>query len=129
LRCKDFDRDCTTLTISRGVTHRLAEDGSRCRIDTTETGEERTATIPRNVNSKWPRRDDVNWLHASPSGVEPQPTWLAERWNIDGLPVIAAMGSRLLTLTAPTQRSISFRARASRRVDCDWVTPTRNSFG
>ena len=53
LRRKDFDRDCVTVTISRGVTHRLADDGSRCRIDTTKNGEERTVTIPDHI------RDDV----------------------------------------------------------------------
>jgi hypothetical protein len=26
----------------------------------------------RNVNSKWPRRDDVNWLDAAGAGVEPK---------------------------------------------------------
>ena len=49
LRRRDFDPDCTVVTISRGVTHRLADDGSRCRIDTTKNGEERTVTIPLHI--------------------------------------------------------------------------------
>jgi integrase len=53
LRRKDFDRDCTTVTVSRGVTHRLSDDGSRCRIDSTKTGEARTVTIPPHI------REDV----------------------------------------------------------------------
>ena len=53
LRRRDFDRDCTTVTVSRGVTHRLSEDGSRCGIDATKNGEERTVSIPPHI------REDV----------------------------------------------------------------------
>ena len=49
LRRKDFDRDCTVVTISRGVTHRLAQDGSRCHIGTTKNGEERSVAIPPHI--------------------------------------------------------------------------------
>jgi integrase len=58
LRRKDFDFDCTTVTVSRGVTHRLSEDGSRCRIDATKNGEERTVTIPPRI-----REDVKTHLH------------------------------------------------------------------
>lgn len=54
LRRKDFDADCEVLTVTRSVTHRLAEDGSRCRIDSTKGNEdERRVTIPPHI------RDDV----------------------------------------------------------------------
>ncbi|WP_131721974.1 tyrosine-type recombinase/integrase [Mycolicibacterium obuense] len=53
LRRGDFDADCSVVTISRGVTHRLAEDGSRCWIGTSKNGEQRTVTIPPHI------RDDV----------------------------------------------------------------------
>ena len=56
LRRGDFGRDCARVTISRAVTHRLdpnADRGSRCRVDTTKNGEERTVTIPPHI------RDDV----------------------------------------------------------------------
>lgn len=56
LRRKDFDSGCSVLTVSRAVTHRMdanGDKGSRCRIDTTKNGEERTVTIPPHI------RDDV----------------------------------------------------------------------
>lgn len=53
LRRHDFDLDCTTVTVSRGVTHRLADDGSRCRIDATKNGEERTVVLAPHI------REDV----------------------------------------------------------------------
>ena len=53
LRRRDFDRDCAVVTITRGVTHRLSDDGSRCRIGTTKNGEQRTVTIPPHI------REDV----------------------------------------------------------------------
>jgi integrase len=71
LRCKDFDRDCTMVIISRGVTHRLAEDGSRCRIDTTETGEERTATVPPRI------REDVETRLQHYVSTSPDPLLIA----------------------------------------------------
>lgn len=43
----------SVVTVSRGVTHRLADDGSRCRIGTTKNGEQRTVTIPPHI------RDDI----------------------------------------------------------------------
>ncbi|KWX67703.1 site-specific integrase [Mycobacterium sp. NAZ190054] len=53
LRRKDFDRDCTTVTISRSVTHRIDPDNpdaDRCRIkDGTKNGEQRTVTIPPHI--------------------------------------------------------------------------------
>lgn len=53
LRRKDFDRDCSTVTITRAVTHRRGDDGKWCRIDATKTGDERVVTIPPHI------RDDV----------------------------------------------------------------------
>jgi integrase len=54
LRRKDFDADCTVVAISRSVTHRLAEDGSRCRVKIgTKNDEQRTVTIPPHI------REDV----------------------------------------------------------------------
>jgi integrase len=54
LRRKDFDADCTTVAISRSVTHRLAEDGSRCRVKIgTKNDEQRTVAIPPHI------REDV----------------------------------------------------------------------
>ena len=52
LRRKDFDRDCTTVTISRGVTHRNGGDGQRCHVDTTKNGEQRTVTIPPHIRDE-----------------------------------------------------------------------------
>jgi integrase len=52
LRRKDFDADCTTVTVTRAVTHRVdpnASDAERCRIDATKTGEDRTVTIPPHI--------------------------------------------------------------------------------
>jgi integrase len=49
-RRKDFDVDCTVVAISRSVTHRLAEDGSRCRVKIgTKNDEQRTVTIPPHI--------------------------------------------------------------------------------
>lgn len=53
LRRKDFSADCSTVTISRAVTHRRGDDGKWCRIDVTKTGDERVVTIPPHI------RDDV----------------------------------------------------------------------
>jgi integrase len=57
LRRRDFDRDCTTVAISRSVTHRIDPanpDADRCRIkDGTKNGEQRTVVIPPHI------RDDV----------------------------------------------------------------------
>jgi integrase len=53
LRRKDFNRDCTTVTVSRAVTHRRGDDGKWCRIGLTKTGEDRTNTIPPHI------REDV----------------------------------------------------------------------
>ncbi|MCH9736129.1 MAG: site-specific integrase [Actinomycetia bacterium] len=65
LRRKDFDADCTVVTISRGVTHRLAEDGSRCRIGSTKNAESRTVTIPPHI------REDVKRHLAAYVGKSP----------------------------------------------------------
>lgn len=65
LRRKDLDADCITLTVSRAVTHRLSEDGARCRIDTTKNGEERTVTIPPHI------RDDIKEHLANHVGNSP----------------------------------------------------------
>ena len=54
LRRGDFNADCSVLTVSRAVTHRLdpnADKGSRCRVDTTKTGEQRTVTIPPHIRA------------------------------------------------------------------------------
>lgn len=64
LRRKDFDTDCTVVTILRGVTHR---SGS-CLIGTTKTSETRTVTIPPHI------RDDVKahlsqYVSASPDAL------------------------------------------------------------
>nr|WP_234712799.1 site-specific integrase [Mycolicibacterium komanii]CRL70333.1 phage integrase family protein [Mycolicibacterium komanii] len=54
LRRKDFDRDCTTVTITRAVTHRRGDDGKWCRIGSTKSDEtERVVTIPPHI------REDV----------------------------------------------------------------------
>lgn len=55
LRRRDFDRECTTVTVSRAVTHRLDTSGdksSRCRIDSTKYDEERTVTIPPHIRDE-----------------------------------------------------------------------------
>ena len=55
-RRKDFDPDCTVVTISRAVTHRADPNtpgADPCRIDSTKNGEERTVTIPPHI------REDV----------------------------------------------------------------------
>lgn len=50
LRRKDFNADCSVVSVSRGVTHRQGQ----CLIGTTKTGEqERVVTIPPHI------RDDV----------------------------------------------------------------------
>ncbi|WP_181025331.1 tyrosine-type recombinase/integrase [Mycobacterium kansasii] len=52
LRRKDFDRECTTVTVSRAVTHRAdpnTPDADRCRIDATKNDEDRTVTIPPHI--------------------------------------------------------------------------------
>lgn len=56
LRRRDFDRDCTVVTISRGVTHRADPNtpgADRCRVGSTKNGEQRTVTIPPHI------REDV----------------------------------------------------------------------
>jgi integrase len=53
LRRKDFDADCTVVTISRGVSHRKGDDGKWCRIGSTKNSEQRPVTIPPHI------RDDV----------------------------------------------------------------------
>lgn len=54
LRRKDFDDACEVVTISRSVTHRLDDDGSRCRIKIgTKNDEQRAVTIPPHI------RDDM----------------------------------------------------------------------
>ncbi|MDC8981705.1 tyrosine-type recombinase/integrase [Mycobacterium marinum] len=70
LRRRDFNADCSVLTVSRAVTHSLdptASKGasSRCRIDTTKNGEERTVTIPPHI------REDVKAHLASHTGKSP----------------------------------------------------------
>lgn len=51
LRRKDFNADCSVVSVSRGVTHRQGQ----CIIGTTKTGEqERVVTIPPHI------RDDIN---------------------------------------------------------------------
>jgi integrase len=52
LRRKDFDRDCTVVTISRAVTPRADPNtpgADPCRIDSTKNGEERSVTIPPHI--------------------------------------------------------------------------------
>jgi len=51
LRRKDIADGCETVTVSRGVTHRRAEDGSRCRIDTTKSGKGRVVVIPPHIRA------------------------------------------------------------------------------
>jgi integrase len=65
LRRKDFDRDCTVVTISRAVTHRRSKDG-RCRIDTTKTGEQRTVTVPPHI------REDIKSHLAQYVSADPE---------------------------------------------------------
>src|SRR6476620_7322907 len=55
LRRKDFDSDCTVVTISRGVTHRADPNtpgADRCRTGTTKNGEQRTVTIPPHIRDE-----------------------------------------------------------------------------
>lgn len=69
LRRKDFNADCSVVTISRGVTHRIDPanpDAGRCRIGTTKNGEERNVTIPPHV------RDDVKDHLARFVGSDPE---------------------------------------------------------
>jgi integrase len=51
LRRKDFNRDCSTVTVSRGVRHRKDpnDPDKWCRISTTKNGEERDVTIPPHI--------------------------------------------------------------------------------
>lgn len=68
LRRKDFDADCTVVTISRAVTHRAdpnTPDDDRCRIDTTKNAESRTVTIPPHI------REDVKNHLATQVGKNP----------------------------------------------------------
>jgi len=54
LRRKDFNSDCTVVTVSRAVTHRVdpnTPDADRCRIDDTKNGEERSVTIPPHIKA------------------------------------------------------------------------------
>ena len=54
LRRKDFDSDCTVVTISRAVTHRADPNtpgADRCRIDNTKNGEERTVNIAPHIRA------------------------------------------------------------------------------
>jgi integrase len=54
LRRKDFDSDCTVVTISRAVTHRADPNtpgADRCRIDSTKNGEARSVTIPPHIRN------------------------------------------------------------------------------
>ena len=53
LRRKDFDADCSVLSIARAVTHRLSDDGSRCRIDTPKDNKPARVVIPPHI------RDDI----------------------------------------------------------------------
>lgn len=61
LRRKDFDKDCTTVTVTRGVTHREG----KCLIDTTKTSDERSLSIPPHI------RDDIKDHLARFVGSEP----------------------------------------------------------
>lgn len=68
LRLKDFDGDCTTVTVSRAVTHRKdpnTPDADRCRIDATKNDEDRTVTIPPHI------REDVKTHLARYVGKSP----------------------------------------------------------
>lgn len=66
LRRKDLDGDCVVVTISRSVTHRLADDGSRCRVKIgTKNDEQRAVTIPPHI------RDDVKTHLARYVGKSP----------------------------------------------------------
>jgi integrase len=53
LRRKDFDAECAVVTVARAVTHRLSDDGSRCRIDTPKDGQGAKVVIPPHI------RDDI----------------------------------------------------------------------
>lgn len=61
LRRSDFDKDCTTVTVTRAVTHR----GGKCLIDTTKTSDERALAIPPHI------RDDIKDHLARYVGPEP----------------------------------------------------------
>jgi integrase len=65
LRRKDFDADCTVVTVSRAVTHRRSKDG-RCRIDTTKTGDARTVTVPPHI------REDIKSHLAQYVSADPE---------------------------------------------------------
>lgn len=63
LRRKDFNADCSVLSVSRGVTHRSGQ----CIIGTTKTGEqERVVTIPPHI------REDVKAHLANHVGSNPE---------------------------------------------------------
>jgi integrase len=60
LRRKDISDGCETVTVSRAVTHRRADDGSRCRIDTTKSGKGRVVVIPPHIRVDVKHHLDTN---------------------------------------------------------------------
>nr|WP_066898658.1 site-specific integrase [Mycolicibacterium houstonense] len=51
LRRKDFDADCSVVTVARAVTHRRGDDGQWCRIDTPKDGKPAKVVIPPHIRA------------------------------------------------------------------------------
>jgi integrase len=68
LRRKDISDGCETVTVSRAVTHRRSDDGSRCRIDTTKSGKGRTIVIPPHIRADIKHHLDTN-VAADPNAL------------------------------------------------------------
>lgn len=60
LRRQDISDGCETVTVSRAVTHRRSDAGSRCRIDTTKSGKGRTVVIPPHIRADIKHHLDTN---------------------------------------------------------------------
>ncbi|MCA2255698.1 site-specific integrase, partial [Mycobacterium intracellulare] len=73
LRRKDISDDFVTVTVSRGVRHARAEDGSRCWVDTTKTGKSRTVVIPNHIRADVKHHLDV-FVDADPNALLFGPT-------------------------------------------------------
>jgi hypothetical protein len=70
LRRKDFDADCSIVTVSRAVTHRLSGDGSRCRIDRSKTASPPMPSFLPHIRCA-PKPTCRNHVHKSGRRVDP----------------------------------------------------------
>lgn len=77
LQRKDISDGCVTVTISRAVTHRLAEDGSRCRPDTTKSGKGRVVVIPPLIRADVKHHLDTN-VDSDPNALLFRPIRMSE---------------------------------------------------